>query len=356
MRKSLKMTLVWLGLSLSCCILTAADGTSSQTPLKTVASATVVTGPSEIKTADGKIYRKVEVQRVEPDGLAIAYEPDTGGVGMAKLKFRDLPEDLRRRYAYDKEKAASFETDQLRKQAEVRTRLMAEYKDGTNRLAMRLAQEESLAASNRNAHMFINGGGPFPDPLLSEKIEVLQAKADSGDVPAQKVLAIRYYQIWETKRARDSREQALHSLRPLAESGDSDSQLHLGWILKTGEWYDVQEGVKWLRLAAGQDNRSAMHTLGVMYQRSANGVPKDIQEAIKWYRMEAEHGYTDPALGSLYEETGDAIEALKWYAIAKRYNSNANSFYDTLRNRMSPDQISEAETRANQFNVGPRAQ
>src|SRR5580704_5851130 len=113
MRESLKMFLVWLTLSLGCCILTAADGTPSQTPLKTGGSKSIIAGPGEIKTAEGKIYRKVEIQRVDPDGLAIAYKPDVGGVGMTKLKFRDLPEDMQQRYAYDREKAASFEADQL---------------------------------------------------------------------------------------------------------------------------------------------------------------------------------------------------------------------------------------------------
>jgi hypothetical protein len=40
------------------------------------------------------------------------YEPAPGGYGLAKLKFRDLPDDLRRRYGYDEKKSADYEAQQ----------------------------------------------------------------------------------------------------------------------------------------------------------------------------------------------------------------------------------------------------
>ena len=68
--------------------------------------------PSEITTRDGRVYRHVERLRTEPDGLLVNYEPAPGGYGLAKLKFRDLPDDLRRRYGYDEKKSSDYEAQQ----------------------------------------------------------------------------------------------------------------------------------------------------------------------------------------------------------------------------------------------------
>src|SRR5581483_259416 len=48
--------------------------------------------PAEITVNDGKQYKGVVLQRVEPDGLVVKYRPEGGGLGTAKLKFANLPE------------------------------------------------------------------------------------------------------------------------------------------------------------------------------------------------------------------------------------------------------------------------
>src|SRR5690348_4716091 len=57
--------------------------------------------PSKIITADGMVYQAVKLSRIEPDGLLIEYRPDSGGVGMAKLKFAKLPAPLQKQFGYD---------------------------------------------------------------------------------------------------------------------------------------------------------------------------------------------------------------------------------------------------------------
>jgi hypothetical protein len=69
---------------------------------------------SEIITGKGLVYRDVSVQKVEPDGLTIEYKPMGGGMGMAKLKFKELSESLQRQYGYDAEKAAAYESDRIK--------------------------------------------------------------------------------------------------------------------------------------------------------------------------------------------------------------------------------------------------
>ncbi len=68
--------------------------------------------PSQITTRDGKTYNAVEKVRVDPDGILVNYQPGEGGYGLAKLKFRDLPDDLQKKYNYDEKKSADYENQQ----------------------------------------------------------------------------------------------------------------------------------------------------------------------------------------------------------------------------------------------------
>jgi hypothetical protein len=65
-----------------------------------------------ITTLDGKVYEKVSVQRIEPDGLLVEFSPRDNSFGTAKLKFRNLPTDLRERYGYDAARAEAFAASQ----------------------------------------------------------------------------------------------------------------------------------------------------------------------------------------------------------------------------------------------------
>lgn len=122
MRKYKKLALVWLMLGLLACAIASAE---------------------DITTRDGKVYKDVTVIRVEPNGLAVTYRPEGGGIGMAKLKYRDLPEKLQCQYGYDEPKAAAFEASQASAQAALQVQMQADYADAKTRLAKRKAQEEA---------------------------------------------------------------------------------------------------------------------------------------------------------------------------------------------------------------------
>jgi hypothetical protein len=118
----------------------------------------------EIITSDGKVYRDVTVERVEPDGIAVTYRPQSGGVGMAKIRFCNLPETLRHKYGYDEMKAAAFEACQARAQAALQVKMQADDAECKTRLAKRLAQEElewraEQAVKARSAVQQVSGGG-----------------------------------------------------------------------------------------------------------------------------------------------------------------------------------------------------
>lgn len=74
--------------------------------------------PTQITTTDGRTYQNVSVQRVDPDGLVVSYEPQPSGFGVAKLKFRDLPDSVREQYKYDADRANTFEQQQAQANAQ----------------------------------------------------------------------------------------------------------------------------------------------------------------------------------------------------------------------------------------------
>jgi hypothetical protein len=79
------------------------------------------TAVPQVTTTDGRIYRNVTVLRSDPDGLLINYEAEQPGVALAKIKFRNLPDSLRKQYNYEEQKATEFETQQAQANAQWRT-------------------------------------------------------------------------------------------------------------------------------------------------------------------------------------------------------------------------------------------
>ena len=73
--------------------------------------------PDRITTLDGKIYEKATLERVDADGLLVVFTPVEGGSGSAKLKFQNLPAELRERYGYDPARASDYETARARGEA-----------------------------------------------------------------------------------------------------------------------------------------------------------------------------------------------------------------------------------------------
>jgi hypothetical protein len=78
------------------------------------ADATTPGFPARITTLAGRTYEKVILEKVDPDGLLVQFTPVEGGSGVAKLKFRELPPELREQYGYDPDRASDYEAAQAR--------------------------------------------------------------------------------------------------------------------------------------------------------------------------------------------------------------------------------------------------
>jgi hypothetical protein len=155
----------------------------------------------------------------------------------------------------------------------------------------------------------------------------------------------------------------LRLARPLAAEGDARAQSMLGLVYYRGRGMaqDHNEAVKWFRRAADQGDAAAQFNLGVMFSEG-QGVPQDYAEAAKWYRLAADQGDAQAQynLGLSYArgEAGQAdnVSAYMWFNLAAAHfpasdtrRSAAVTSRDLLANKMTPDQIAEAQKRAREW-------
>ena len=91
-------------------------------------------------------------------------------------------------------------------------------------------------------------------------------------------------------------EEAVKWTRLAAEGGDKRAQYNLSYLYLSGEGVpqDSAEAFMWATLAAKQGFAPAQYNLGLMYD-TGEGVAEDNTEAVKWYLFAAEQGDAVPA-------------------------------------------------------------
>ena len=125
--------------------------------------------------------------------------------------------------------------------------------------------------------------------------------------------------------------------------------LGLRYSTGTGAPQDQGEAVRWFRLAAQQGYAAAQHNLGEHYATGV-GVPEDDREAVRWHRLAADQGEVRAqyALGLMYA-LGDGVPEDDVYAYmwanlaAAQGNEDAQGLKDTIEQRMTREQIAEAQ-------------
>jgi TPR repeat protein len=158
--------------------------------------------------------------------------------------------------------------------------------------------------------------------------------------------------------------EAMTMLKPLADAGDADAQYAVGLMYRRGQGVpqDYATAMTWYRKAAEQGHVKAQTGLGASY-RKGHGVEQNDQLALKWTRLGAEQGNADAqrGLGSIYAAglgvTQDNVTALMWYSIAAvtsqgvrlEGGGSAAADRDALAARMTPEQISQAQKRADDW-------
>lgn len=119
-------------------------------------------------------------------------------------------------------------------------------------------------------------------------------------------------------KVRGDYAQAVQLLRPLANRGDAPAQFELSLLYRNGQGVaaDGRESLRWLRLAAHGGHAPAQSNLGAAYVQG-RGVPQDAQLAYVWLSAGAAQGSREAATN-----------------------------LEVLRRRMTPQQISQAQVRA----------
>jgi TPR repeat protein len=112
---------------------------------------------------------------------------------------------------------------------------------------------------------------------------------------------------------------------------------------------DYTAAARWYRKAADQGNAFAQSKLGLMYARG-QGVTQDYTAAVRWYRKAAGQGeaFAQTNLGFMYEVglgvTQDYVQAHMWYNLAAAQSEKgAGKIRDLLAEKMTPEQIAEAQ-------------
>ena len=123
---------------------------------------------------------------------------------------------------------------------------------------------------------------------------------------------------------------------------------------------DALKWLKWTRFAATeQGNADAQNSLGLRYS-TGSGVPKDHLLAVKWYRLAAEQGYSIAQLNLGYNyDNGTGVPqdyalAHMWFnPSAAHGDADAIDFRDRVAQRMTPDQLAEAQRMAREWKPKP---
>ena len=114
-----------------------------------------------------------------------------------------------------------------------------------------------------------------------------------------------------------------------------------------------------LRTAAEAGEPQAQFELFMEYSMAEGHTPQSWVTAAQWCKEAAERGHTEAQfyLGQLYRDTNGLpqsfLEAHKWFNLAAvadaEYAETAAKFRDELAERMTPDQIAEAQRQAVEF-------
>ncbi len=158
---------------------------------------------------------------------------------------------------------------------------------------------------------------------------------------------------------------ALRLWRGFAEQGDAKAQIKLGLMYELGQGVpqDNAEALRWYRLAADHD-ATAQFNLGSMYEFGNDGLgaAQDYAEAFKWYLRAADQGDANAQfrLGTMYEQghgvPQDYILAYMHYDLAAALQDGYKhpvSKRDNLEERMTPEQIAEAQKLARKWKPRP---
>jgi hypothetical protein len=137
-----------------------------------------------------------------------------------------------------------------------------------------------------------------------------------------------------------------------ADTGAVTAQYEMGLRYANGEGVpqNYQDAMTWFAKASDAGNAKAQWKLALGYLKGI-GVPRDERQAMVWLKRAANNGDTraQRALSEMYlsgrEVPRDYVRAYTWANIATELEGNDKGQLQTIRSRMTPIQVSDAERR-----------
>jgi S1-C subfamily serine protease len=115
----------------------------------------------QIVTREGVTYKGVVVQKIVPDGLVISHSQADGGLGFAKLKFKDLSDGLQQQFGYNPTNAAAFETKQKQAEGQWRAKWTADDEKAQQKIHEQQITDAESRARRVGTGFFISSNGYF---------------------------------------------------------------------------------------------------------------------------------------------------------------------------------------------------
>ena len=215
-----------------------------------------------------------------------------------------------------------------------------EYLQAGDRVARirQVAQQGNPEAQRALAQMYFTGEGVTRSEV--EGVKWLRAAAAQGhfeSVYAFSMMgspwaetsdaALRAYLEGSEAYTASRYAKAFALWRPLADAGDANAQYGLAVLdAKVPEQQlSRDESRRWLRAAADQGHRDAQYLLGLLYQKGAEGVPRNRAEGRKWLDRAAAQGHreAEKTLDDPWEQLLEAAEqgdAASQYKLARWHN------------------------------------
>ena len=161
-----------------------------------------------------------------------------------------------------------------------------------------------------------------------------------------------------------AQEGAFEADLALAEGGDAEAQARLAGAYYNGRGtpLDLEGGIRWARTAAEQENARAQALVAAAHFNGM-GAPQDHEEGVRWARLASERGDigAQVLLGMAYVNgfgvVRDYVTAYMWLTLAASGSGSNIQGADQLRSlaamRLTPEQIEEAEQRAQNWEGSP---
>ncbi len=191
----------------------------------------------------------------------------------------------------------------------------------------KLAEEGDLDAQIELADLYNEGLRVSIN--IKKALIYYEMAAFQGDLYSIFRLGFYYFNI-EFSRI-SNREKALEYFLMAANLKDDYGQYIVGYCYFKGQGIeeDLDEAIKWFKLAAEQEMVEAQLLLGDIYYKHKRSAKKNTLEAIKWYELAYEHKEVKAAvnLAKIYafnqKIENDLTKAKYYYEIAKKWNEKA---------------------------------